>query len=104
MERSLKELMMEYGGDGNVEAGKNCILYNVDETYIKIKDDFPAEEVDGYMDVLDDLALGKDGGEQYNRNVSGAYNFFSKIQLTSKALNSFFRSSLTSPEYSSKEA
>lgn len=57
MDRSLKELMIEYGDEGNVETGNNCIIYNVNEAYIKINEDFPAEKVEDYKEVLDDIGV-----------------------------------------------
>lgn len=66
---TLKDILLEYGPSGNVESGRNCRVYRLEDAYLKMADDVSVSTVDEYMHALDESGIVYPETETWHENV-----------------------------------
>lgn len=66
----IEELVLEYGPEGNVEPGKNCPVYELEDRYIKICEDLEKAEATQFKRELDNANIFYPETEFYTEEIS----------------------------------
>ncbi|WP_414838359.1 hypothetical protein ACK3SF_03055 [Candidatus Nanosalina sp. VS9-1] len=69
MDRTLKDILMEHGPSGNVESGRNCSVYRLEDSYVKLADDVTVDTVEMYMDALDATGIAYPDTEVWQQDI-----------------------------------
>lgn len=59
------DLVLEYGPDGNVENGRNCSVYELEDGFVKLSDRLEESEGNYFTQVLDDASIAYPNTEFY---------------------------------------